>query len=142
MTTDHTQLVRRLYDDYLNANHLDRLDEVIGPDYAPPQGGRGPQAFGQAMQALRTGFPDIAYQVDHIVAQGDRVAVRWTWRGTHTGPFRSFAPTGKRVENSGTAFFEIRDGKIASGQIDTDRLGFLQGIGAIPYDPAFGPPPR
>lgn len=144
MTPDHTQLVRRLYEDYLNGNKLDRLGEIIGPDYAPPQGtARGPEAFAQAMKALRTGFPDITYTIDHIVAEGNKVAVRFTWHGVHEGPFRSFAATNKQVENSGTGFFEIEGGKIARGQIDTDRLGFLVAIGAIPYDAAFGgPPPR
>jgi predicted ester cyclase len=134
------QLVRRLYDDYLNPGRLDRLGEIVSPDFrgAGPQ--RGPAAFG-IIDALRAAFPDLRYTVEDLVGDGDRVAVRWSWRGTHTGAFRGFAPTGKQVVNSGFAIFEVTDGKLARGWVETDRLGFLMAIGAVPYQEAFGPPP-
>lgn len=141
LTDTNKQLVRRLYDDYLNPDHLDRLDEIVGPDYVGANGARGPDAFAETMKVLRAGFPDIVYTLDDLVGEGDRVAVRWTWRGTHTGAFRSFAATGKSVASSGFAIFVVTAGKITRATVETDRLGFLISVGAIPYDPAFGPPP-
>jgi len=135
------QLVRRLYDDYINPGRLDRLGEIVSDDFVGPGPQRGPAAFAEVIHRLRAAFPDLIYTVDEIVADGDRVAVRWTWRGTHTGQFRTFAPTGKRIANTGFAIFWVEAGKLARALVETDRLGFLMAIGAVPYDPAFGPPP-
>lgn len=135
------QLVHRFYD-LLNAGALDRLGEVVSPDFAAADGSRGPAQFAKVMGALRAGFPDIHYTVDEVVADATRAAVRWTWRGTNSAPFRDFPASGKRVANSGMAIFGIAGGKITSATTETDRLGFLIGIGVLPYNPAFGPPPK
>lgn len=135
------QLVRRLYDDHLNTGQLDGLGDVVSPDFVGPGDQRGPAAFVAVVSGLRASFPDLRYTVDDVIADGDRVAVRWTWRGTFTSAFRGFPPTGKQVVNSGTAFFQIAGGKLARAWVETDRLGFLLAIGAVPYNPAFGPPP-
>jgi len=135
------QLVRRLYEDYINPGRLDRLGEIVSPDFVGPGPQPGPAGFATIMTNLRTGFPDLVYTVEELVAEGDRVAVRWVWRGTHTGPFRTFAPTGRKVENTGFAIFQVADGKLVRASVETDRLGFLVSVGAVPYDPAFGPPP-
>ncbi len=132
------QLVRRLYDQ-LNTGDLGQLEAFISPDFTSPTGQRGPRAFAAGIAAVRAAFPDLHYTLDAVFGARDRVAVRWTWQGTHRGAFRSFAPTGRRVTNSGMAIFELAGGKIVSTTLETDRLGFLQAIGAIPYDPAFGP---
>ena len=140
MLDSNKQLVRMLYAD-INANRIDRLADLIGPEYPGPRGVRGPESFREVIQAHHTGFPDIVYTLDELLAEGDRVAVRWTWRGTHTGSFRTFTASGKRVVNSGFAVFHIKGGKIVDGVLDTDRLGFLVSVGHIAHDPAFGPPP-
>ena len=140
MTTENAQLVRRLYTDYLNTGHADKLGEIVSPQFVGVGPERGPAAFGGVITALRGAFPDLVYTVEDVVAEGDRVAVRWTWRGTHKHAFRSFAPTGKQVTNTGFAIFQVTDGKLTRAWLETDRLGFLQAVGAVPYDPAFGPP--
>jgi predicted ester cyclase len=140
-TASNEQLVRRLYDDYINPGRLDRLGEIVSPDYIGAADQRGPAAFAAPVGAVRAAFPDLAYTIEDLVAGGDRVAVRWTWRGTFLHAFRSFAPTGEKIANTGFAIFQIADGKIARTWVETDRLGFLQAIGVVPADPAFGPPP-
>ena len=135
------QLVRRLYDDYLNPGLLDRLGEIVSPDFIAGGPQRGPAAFSGVVGGLRAAFPDLRYTVEDLVGDGDRVAVRWSWRGTHTGAFRGFAPTGKQVLNTGFAIFEVTDGRLARAWVETDRLGFLVAIGAVPYQEIFGPPP-
>jgi predicted ester cyclase len=85
-------------------------------------------------------FPS-QYTLDDVVADGDRVAVRWTWRGTFERPFRTFAATRAQITNPGIGIFQVANGKVVRAWLETDRLGFLQSIGAIPYGPAFGPPP-
>ena len=140
MATENAQLVRRLYTEYLNTGATERLGEIISPQFVGVGPATGPAAFGGVITTLRGAFPDLIYTVEDVVAEGDRVAVRWTWRGTHQHAFRSFAPTGKQVTNIGFAIFQVADGKLTRAWLETDRLGFLQAIGAVPYDPAFGPP--
>lgn len=135
------EVVRRLFEEYFNEGLVDRLGEVVSPDFAGPGGQRGPAAFATVLSALRAGFPDIVYTVEDVVAEGNRVAVRWTWRGTHTGQFRTYPASGKKVANTGFAIFEVADAKVVRSWLETDRLGFLLSIEAIPYDPAYGPPP-
>ncbi len=62
----------------------------------------------------------------------DRVALRWKWEGTHQNNFREFEPTGKRVSNTAIAIYELRDGKVVRAWLQTDRLGFLETMGALP----------
>jgi steroid delta-isomerase-like uncharacterized protein len=140
MSTSNAQLVRRLYTDFFNTGRLDQLGEVVAPEFVGAGPGRGPAAFAAVITELRGAFPDLIYTVDDIVADGDRVAVRWTWRGTHQHAFRGMAPTGKPVTSTGLGIFQVTSGKVARAWIETDRLGFLQAIGAVSLDPAFVPP--
>ncbi len=133
--------VREIYE-RINRGELDRVAELISPQFTGAAGQRGSAAFITGISALHAAFPDLHYTLEALVAEADQVAVRWTWRGTHTGAFRTVAPTGKKVTNSGQAIFTFVEGKVANTSLETDRLGFLLAIGAIVNDPLFGPPPR
>ena len=96
-----------------------------------PNGERGPAGFAATFQDLRCGFPDITFTIEDLLAERDRVAVRWRWNATHAGQFRSFAATNRHVANTGIAIYELRDGRVTRAWLETDRLGALQQIGAI-----------
>ncbi len=130
----------RLFDTF-NQGDLAPIDELVGPEYVGAQGDKGPAGFRAVVVGLRTAFPDLHYTVDELVAEGDRVAIRWHWTGTHKGPFRIFPPTGKAVSNSGAGIFHWRDGKVVAAALETDRLGFLQQIGALPENLGLAPRP-
>ncbi len=136
------EAVLKLYEEVLNTGKFDLLNHFVAEDYTGVSGQKGPAAFAEPIKPLRQGFPDIRWTVEDLVAEGDRVAVRWIWRGTHTGPFRGFAATGKNVTNRGMVIFNFRDGKIIESWIETDRLGFLQQIGAVPQDLGSAPQPQ
>ena len=125
-------VVRSLYEVGLNSGDLDLIGRLVAPDFVGVRGDVGPAAFAGTLAELRTAFPDIRYTVEDLIEEGDRVAIRWTWTGTHQGPFRGFAASEKRVSNPGFAIFQLRDGQIARSWLETDRLGFLQQIGAVP----------
>jgi len=137
---DNKRTIDRLFDRCFNQGDLALLDELVAPEYVGPQDTRGPNGFRGIVAGLRTGFPDIHYTLDDVLAEGDRVAVRWHWTGTNTGPFRAFPPTGKSFTNPGVGIFQLRGGKIVAATLETDRLGFLQQIGAVPEGVGGGPP--
>ena len=132
--------VRKLYEDCMNPGNWDLLDQLIAAEYVSPQGAKGPAGFKGVILGLKTAFPDIHYTVDDVLAEGDRVAIRWHWTGTHKAPFRVIPATGKSVSNPGMAIFRLHDGKVVSAALETDRLGFLEQIGAVPPNGGFGPP--
>jgi predicted ester cyclase len=130
--------VERLFETF-GTGDLATLEQLVAPEYVGPQGDKGPAGFRGVIVGLRTAFPDIRYTVDEMVAEGDSVAVRWHWTGTHRGPFRGYAPTGKAVSNSGSGIFRFQDDKVVSAGLETDRLGFLQQIGAVAENVGLGP---
>jgi predicted ester cyclase len=134
------QNVGKLFESF-NQDDLGLVDQLIGPDYVGPQGDRGPAGFKAIIAGLRTSFPDLRYTVDDLVGEGDQVAIRWHWTGTFKEPFRGIQATGKPVLNTGTAIFRLKDGKIVSATLETDRLGFLEQIGAVPPNAGRGPRP-
>lgn len=132
------QTVERLFQTF-NQGDLALVDSLVGPEYVGPQGDRGPAGFKAVVVGLRTAFPDLRYTIDDTLAEGDRVAVRWHWTGTHQGPFRAFPATGKAVSNTGAGIFRFKGGKIVAAVLETDRLGFLEQIGAVPANAGRGP---
>jgi len=141
MTTDprndNKRTIEKLFETF-NHDDLRPLDELVSAEYVGPQGGTGPAGFRTVTVGLRTAFPDLHYTLDDLLAEKDEVAVRWHWTGTHQGAFRNYAPTGKAVLNNGIAIFRLQGGKIVAGSLETDRLGFLQQIGAVPENVGLG----
>lgn len=131
-TLHHKDTARRLYEDAINGGRLDLLDELIAPDFEQPDGSYGPAAFRANVEALRAGFPDIRFTIEDVIAEADRVVVRWSWTATHAGTFRGIAPTHKRVTNTGIVIYAFRDGRITHNWLETDRLGALEQMGVRP----------
>jgi steroid delta-isomerase-like uncharacterized protein len=132
--------INKLFEACFNQGDLGLLDALVAPDYVGPQGVKGPAGFRGVVAGLQAAFPDIHYTIDEVVAENDRVAVRWHWTGTHKAPFRTYPATGKTMSNTGTGIFRFKNGKIVSAALETDRLGFLQQVGAVPESVA--PVPR
>ncbi len=80
----------------------------------------------------REAFPDLDVVVDQVIADGDKVAVRWTARGTNTGNGNGITATGKSVETSGIALFRFEDGKVAEEWVSADTLGLLRQLDMLP----------
>ena len=75
------------------------------------------------------------------MAEGEKVTIRVTLHGRHTGTFMGVPATGKEVSNPGLAIFKLENGKIVAAHLETDRLGFLEQIGAVPQNVGLGPRP-
>lgn len=133
-TGDNKALVRRFYAEAVHNPAL--LDELLASTYVLHLPGSAPlsgiEPAKQLMVAYTAAFPDLQLTTEDIVAEGDKVAIRNTWRGAHRGTFQGIAPTGKRVAFTGTDIFHIVGGRIAEQWADLDALGLMQQLGGIP----------
>jgi steroid delta-isomerase-like uncharacterized protein len=132
---DNKAVIRRLVD-RLNQKDVAVLDEVCTPDFvfhdpANPQV-RSREDFKQWITGFFAAFPDIHFSLEDILAEGDKVAYRYTMRATHSGSWRGAAPTGKPITVTAIAISRLRDGKSAEVWQNTDALGLVQQLGLIP----------
>ncbi len=127
-------VVLRLYNECFNQGRLDVADQVISPRLAAPDPdrGAGPEGFKATASGLRAGFPDIHFTIHDLITQDDRVAVYWTWEGTHRGPFANIQPTEKHVHLEGMVLYRFEDGKVVDVKAMFDRLNVLQQLRAQP----------
>jgi steroid delta-isomerase-like uncharacterized protein len=136
MSVVNKAVVRRFYEEYLNPGNLAVADEIIAPEcplyFRSMFMGTGPEAFKQTRAMMYSGFPDLRFTMEEMIAEGDKVAERLTVRGTHEGEFMGVPATGKQVEFLGMGVFRIREGKIVEFRAMPDMLGVLQQIGAVP----------
>jgi len=116
---------------------LDSLDETYASDYvghAPPFPDiEGLQAAKGFALGYRQAFPDLQTTTEDMIAEGDKVMVRWTTSGTHQGATEAFGPpTGNRMEIMGITIQRFEGGKIAEGWTLADTLGQMQQLGMAP----------
>ena len=130
--------VRQLVDEAWNKGNLDALDEAYAADFVqhPPPFPDivGLEAFKQSIANTRSVYSDIQLTIDEIIIEGDTIATRWTWQGTHTGqsPTLPIPPTGKRVINTGVSVVHTVDGKAVEEWSYGDSLGLFQQLGVVP----------
>lgn len=137
---DQKRKVTMLFEAF-NRGELGVVDELVGAEFAGPQGQNGPAGFKAVVVGLRVAFPDIRYTLDDVVVEGDRVAARWHWVGTHKAPFRDFPANGRTISHTASGIFRFKAGKIVAATLEMDRLGFLEQLGAVPTGIANGPRP-
>jgi predicted ester cyclase len=128
------EVIRNLYENVLNNRKLELLSSLIAEEYTSSRGIQKVDGFKQQIVELLQGFPDAQWQVDELLAEGNKVMVRQQLNGTHAGQFQNITATGKRISTKGIAIYELKDGMIINQQIQTDRFGFLQQLGVLPTD--------
>ena len=133
---DNDTRVRRFLDEAYNKRNLTIGDELLVEDcvfHAIPKSIRGIAAWKMYATAFLTAFPDdLQVTIEDSFATGDKVAARWIAQGTHKGPLRGIAPTGKEVRWLGIALYYFSGGKIKEVWGLNDTLGLMQQIGVIP----------
>jgi predicted ester cyclase len=126
--SEHQDAIRQLYEQGFNQGRLDLLERLCAPDFAAQPGNKDWAAFAQGVAAVRTGFPDVRFEIEDLFGQDDRVAVRWRFEATHAGPFQGHAATGRRVTQTANVIYQFKAGKIWRAWLQVDRLGLLQQI--------------
>src|ERR671917_1822702 len=135
---ENKAVVRREMEELFNqGGNLDVADEIIAPNYVSyePTSGevRGIEGAKQFAATYREAFPDLQNTIEDMVAEGDKVVVRFRGRGTHQGETEAFGPpTGKRMEMTGITIKGLSDGKIVEAWTNFDALGMMQQLGLIP----------
>jgi len=129
-------VVRRLYEELLDAGDLGAADRLCAPEYVahflPPGATPGIEGLKQLVGLYRAALPDLHFELEDLVAEGDTVAARATTSGTHLGPFMGAFPTGRRVTVAGIDTFRLADGRIVEQWLNRDDLGLLQHLGVLP----------
>jgi predicted ester cyclase len=113
------------------------VDELADPkivvdDSSSETGGVDAQGVKGSIAWSHSAFPDLRVTIEDQVAEGGKVATRWTVRGTHQGEMLGAAPTGNQVTFTGTQTDYIWGGKMVESWSNWDTLGMLQQIGAVP----------
>ncbi len=109
---DVTQVKAFLADEFVSHNSLN-LTIQSSDDYC------------RGLVAYRAAFPDLITSVEDVIAEGDRVVVRGTDRGTHKGEFMGKAASGRFVTTTWIEIFRLESGKAVEGWVETDTKGLL-----------------
>ena len=127
-------LVRRFVEEFWNKGILSAADELMAADaeiHMPTGETLGLDELKSFAATWRESFPDWHSTLEDLIVEGDRVAERWTGRGTHLGEVWGIPPTGKLVEVPGSVFYRIVGGKIVEFRGQFDMMGLMQQLGAI-----------
>ena len=132
-TQENKVLVRRFIDEVFVKGNPDAVDKLVTPDFTPHSWGSvpsGPDPLKQAIRRVHAALTGVSFKIEDMIAEEDRVAVRVTAHGTHSGDFMGMPASGKSYTISETHIFHIRDGKVAEHWRDADMLGMMKQIGA------------
>jgi predicted ester cyclase len=132
---ENRALMRRFIEEFWNDRNLAVADELFTADAPAPSAPDlppGPEGAKAAGNMIFSAFPDFHMEIDRMVATDDRVAVRSIQTGTHQGELMGLAPTNKAATWTEISVVRIEDGKIAESWWETDMLGLMQQLGAIP----------
>lgn len=135
-TEENRVVLRRFVEEVVNTGDVGRTDLFVGEDFVDhdPPPGASPDISGirQAFARVRETFPDFHATVEDLVAEGDMVAYRWTFRGTHMGELGTIPPTGKAATWSVIGIARFADGKMAERWQRLDTAGLLRQLGVSP----------
>lgn len=132
-STDLKAVTRRFYDDLISRGDLDLFDELVHDDFIEheefpglPPGKEGLRAF---VALMRDAFPDLDVTVEDMIAEGDKVASRVRFSGTHRGEFMGIAPTEQMIDVAVIDIVQFRDGKASEHWGVTDQMAMMEQLG-------------
>ena len=136
-TEQNKALVRRLMEEVFDRGNISLIDELFAPDFVeheelPPGIPTDREGVKQLSLMLRSAFPDLKATIDDLLAEGDKVAARMTWRGTHKGEFMGIPPTGKSVSVGVIDVVRFAGDKFVEHWGLMDTASMMQQLGAVP----------
>jgi steroid delta-isomerase-like uncharacterized protein len=133
---ENREIVRRFWGVWEEGN-LGLVDELVAPDYVNhspgmPNQPEGPEGVKAVVSMFRAGMPDLRVLIEDVVAEGDKVVMRYRIEGTHEGELFGVPPTGRQVSIESITVERLSGGKIREHWRITDTLDMMQQLGAIP----------
>jgi steroid delta-isomerase-like uncharacterized protein len=130
---ENKALMHRFFEE-MNEGNFAVIDELLAPEYIyhDTTGDMTREQFKQYAKGMVAALPDFNGSIDDMIAEGDKVAVRYTMQGTHQGTLRGIPPTGKRITINGLEIDRLSGGKFVETWIISDTLGMMQQLGVIP----------
>ncbi len=136
MNEANKRIVRRLIEEIYNNANMAVFDELVSPDmidHDPPGGADGEAlTFKEAFERFRSAFPDMRYDIEDMVAEGDRVAVRGMFTGSQQGEFMGVPASGSQVTVPFIDIMRLSDGRAAEHWGLIDRLGMMHQLNVGP----------
>ena len=133
---EHKAVIRRYIEEAWNKGNVGIIDELMAVQYARYMGVGAPplnrEGQKQRILGFRRAFPDLRLEVEDLVAEDEKVSFRLVLRGTHQGEFLRVPPTGKTIQVGAVDVARFEGDKIVEQWGQTDLLGLLQQIGAVP----------
>ena len=123
-------VVRRYYDEVINQQNVAAIETILATRFVHGEEARGLRGQAAVVQTYFSAFPDIRVVIDQLVGEGDTVAARMTWSGTHRGPWLGVAATGRAVAWPVMAFYRVADGRIAQAWVTEDTESLRRQLGA------------
>jgi predicted ester cyclase len=135
MSAENKEVLRRFYEEFWNGGNPDAADELLHADYVDhqpvPGATPGIEGFKELVSEWHQGFPDMSETIEDLIAEGDKVVGRFTFRGTHTGEFFGIAPTGLNAEMVGIDICRIVDGRIKEFWYSEQLLDLYRQLGVL-----------
>ncbi len=129
-TESNKEIIRRYLEQIWNQGNLAAADEFLSPYYirhlAAAAAPLDREAQKQRVAGFRAAFPDVQLTIDDLIAEGDRVALRVTIRGTHRGKLLDIEPTGKSVAISALDIVRFENGKMVEHWGGPDLFALMQ----------------
>jgi steroid delta-isomerase-like uncharacterized protein len=137
VTSQSNKRVMQRFTEFINTASEEFAEELIAPDatfHVPGRSEpmRGPGGYLAIIGMMREGFPNVRWTMEEMVSEGDKVAARFTMRGTHQGPFFGVPPTGTEIVVQALNLYHLADGQIVEEHGHPDMLSLLRQIGALP----------
>jgi steroid delta-isomerase-like uncharacterized protein len=137
MSMENRAIVCRLYEEVWNKRRVELLDDLLSPSHAlhdnnTPGSSIGPEHYKRTVTRFLTGFPDLRFSIEDVVAEEEKLAVYWNFSGTHKGKYMGVSATNTKVSVDGITIHHIVNGKIMDSYVNWDALGMMQQLGAFP----------
>ena len=138
MSDTNKNIINRLWDVW-HSRDFDKLGDLISDNHVNhdpnnPSDLLGVDGYRDLITMYTTLIPDLKFDIQEIIADGDVVCSRWSARGTHSGEGFGLAPTNATVERGGMSWQRVQDGKIVETWVERDGLGLAKDIGMVPSD--------
>ena len=131
---DNKQIAQRFMDECWSRGNLNAVSELLTEncryhDPVFPSLSSGTENIKNHIQSCRSGFPDLMFRMDDIIAERDEVVIHWTATGTHTGQFLGMSPTNKKATVTGTSINRIEGSKIAEVWANWNLMSLMEQLG-------------